>query len=182
MANISLVNTSSNSIVLGGAGDADKFRVTWTRDDISRVLPFQAVVVAAAIREWLPTRGFVAVSNPSAVAGDVAVVYDVRPTAQWSGRTVAEMVSALNAVPLIGSSTFLAIPQSVTVTRVEKVRPGSSPAELAAGQGSARDDAQTADAARSFLESIASTLTGGVGLVALAAGAVILATLAVRRR
>jgi len=175
MASVDIRGTSPNAIVTGGAALADKYRVTWSQDGVSSLLPFQAVVVSLALREWLPSIGVVAVSDPSAVAGDVAVIYDVRPMSQWSGRTVAELLAALNQTPLFGSSTFLAIPQSVTVTALGKVDPSTPSNQLAADQSAARSAAQDATAARSLLDSFTSRLSGGIGLVALAAGLVLAA-------
>lgn len=135
---------------------ADRFRATWTYTS-SALLPsfvFNPVAKAIEIREWLPSAGFIAISNPTAQPGDQAIVFDVRPASQWTGRTVADVRSALDNTPF----TF---GWGLTLTRLQLVTYSSS-VDMQADQDAARD-AANADAAARDVETRAANALGALG-------------------
>ena len=148
----------------------DKFRATWTLN-ASAILPgslLDADGVAHAIQESLPGLGFYTVSNPSAVPGDKAVVFDVRATAGFTGGNVADAAQALDRLPAFGGGWATAL------TRLEVLpASGISADELAAGQEAEREAANQAAAAGNWLSRLGGFLEKA-GLVVAIAGAVVL--------
>lgn len=163
-----IVATLTTSRVSSG----DKFRVTWTRA-FAKLLPaftFNAPMVADSVRNWLPSAGFIPVSNPSAKSGDEVVVFDVRLASQWGGKTVADVLVALDNEPHFGDNATALL----DVTRLEKISLTATSTQLEQGQNSAvsegNRDASFADA----LASIGSALktAGGIAIVVVAVAAV----------
>jgi len=144
---------------------SEKFRVTWTRA-FAKLLPaftFDAPKVANDIRNWLPSAGFVPVSNPSAKSGDEVVVFDVRLASQWGGKTVADVLVALNEEP-----------HAMDVTRLEKIPLTATSTQLEQGQSDAVSEGNRDASFDDLLASFGATLktAGGVVAIVLVVGAV----------
>jgi len=126
-----IVGTSITSRVASG----DKFRVTW-QWSLAAILPafsFDTEGAARKIQEWLPSIGFTPVSAPSAQHGDEVVVYDVRTAATNGGKTVAQILSALESVPW-----------TMRVARLEKLSLTASSSTLEQGQAEAIEEGNAA--------------------------------------
>lgn len=148
----------------------DKFRATWTLTGAA-FLPgslLDADGVADAIRESLPALGFYAVSNPSAVPGDTAVVFDVRASGNFTGVNVADAAQALDRLPAFGGGW------QTSLTRLEALpASGITADQLAADQEAERQAANQAAAAGNWFAKLFDGLKQA-GLVVAIAGAVVL--------
>ena len=92
---VQIIGASSNQF----ANNGDKFRATW-QYFLSSLLPGQfndVVGDSRAIREWLPSVGFVPFSLDVARPGQEVVLYDIRLLTEWGtgNKTVADVANAL---------------------------------------------------------------------------------------
>jgi len=160
----------------------DKFRVTWQLLASKIGLTPDAVGVALKIQQALPTMGFYTVSNPSAVAGDAVVVFDVRTTANFAGHTVADAVAQLDNLPaLLGGWAADVLAVKVLALKGSSVTPGPAPspessAQIAAGIDQAKTAGNTTAAATSLWAKITGAL-GTIGTVAAVGAVVVLVVL-----
>lgn len=173
---VTLKGTTSTA----AAHQGDKFRATWLLVASHLGLPVDAPAISLKIREALPLLGFVPVSNPSAVLGDKVVVYDVRLTGSFPGHTVADVAARLDQLPALsgGWAADLLTLDAVALSGAGYV-PGVTPVDPAGSLGSqaAVDKARTAGNTDADAGNIFDQLLGKLktaGLVALAAGAVVL--------
>lgn len=166
-----IIGTTATSRVAAG----DKFRVTW-QFWFSSVLPswayYSAPDIADRLREWLTGKGFVAVSMPSATAGDEIIVYDVRLTSDWSnGRNIAQVLDALEDTPWFWS---------LKVQRLQRLTGAETSEQLTEGQQQAiTEGTVTADtnavfqSAENFTRAVAGALGKTAQIIALVAVAAI---------
>lgn len=120
-----LVGTTSNATATTG----DRFRVTWqaAAADFFSPAHFDLRGYANDVLEWLPSQGFIPVSSNSTLAGSAVIVYDVKLGTMWgSGRTVADVVAALDKLPFL-------VDIALNVSRLEYLAPGTSSSQLNAG-------------------------------------------------
>ena len=149
----------------------DKFRVTWrwTLAELGAGAFFDSRRFDLNIQEALPGLGFLPASAPAAAPGDEVVVYDVRLLATWGagGKSVADVVAQLDKLPFFAD-------MALDVSRIEKLNPNTTSAELAAGQATAREQGNQASAAdRAKSNPFTSLLSFGKGLTAVAVVAVV---------
>lgn len=151
----------------------EKYRVTWAWS-LAAILPawaFNTVGAANQIHEWLSSSGFIPISLPSAKAGDEVIVFDVQVAAYKAGRTVAQMLSDLEAVPF-----------TMYVARLEKLKPAQSSQELAQGQAAAVDQGNATVDVTGRLFDWLEGIGGKVATVLIVGGVVALAYFATRKR
>lgn len=128
---VTIVGTKSNATVKAG----DKFRATWrwALAEFGAGAFFDSRRFDLNVQEALPGMGFIPVSSPSAQPGDEVIVYDVRLSQSWgAGRTVADVVAALDKLPLVSDI-------ALDVSRVEALPLTLTSAQLADGQAQARE-------------------------------------------
>lgn len=108
----------------------DRLRVTW-KWALSSLLPgslFDAPTASRRIFEALPGQGFQPFNQPSALPGDVVIVFDVRLLSKYgTAQSVASVLSHLNSLGYM-------IDTAVDVTVLELVPQGTGSQAVAAGQ------------------------------------------------
>ncbi len=119
IAGVQLIGIKATDLVKTG----DHFIATWSWD-LAAWLPasaFNAPSFAVMLRDALPNMGFIPASQPSAVAGDTVITFDVRLNNSWgTGRNVAHVAKQLDTVPILsgGATLSLSILRTIVPTQV----------------------------------------------------------------
>lgn len=161
-----IIGASAGAPVTSG----DKFRAVWSLN-LAAILPGTAVdaaQIARTIQEALPSLGFYTVSSLSAVRGDSVVLWDVRSTTRFVGRTVADVAEALDTLPAFrgGLATSL---QSLTVLDLSGVSADQLLRDADAAKSAGNKAAESGNLFQGLFDALKK-----VGVVVLVAGAVVL--------
>ena len=163
----SIAGANANTLVK----PSDKFRVTFGLQQFPLVggSLYDASQIAQLLLDTLPRAGFVPVSNPAATSSARVVVLDVRLSAtwsgNWSGKTVADVVTALERLGQNAASWYdRLVLNDVSVLTVQALSLTLTSQQLQQGQ------TQAQQAGEALQQSLLDRLLGLLPRIATGAG------------